>query len=349
LTPGGRRDRRGPVDLPLGTRPDRPDPDRADLPSRDLASRDPASRDLASRDLASRDPDRADLRADCARCAGLCCVAPAFTRSADFALDKPAGRPCPNLQPDCRCGIHDSLRDRGFPGCTVFDCFGAGQHVVQGTFAGRDWRADPAIAEAMFAAFGVLRQLHELLWQLTGARGLAAGSPLDGDLEAALSRTRTQAGLDPGALGELDVAAARRETGALLEQVADLARQRLLDRPPGSRTPDHRGADLMGADLTRTDLRGAVLRGAYLIGADLRGADLLAADLLGADLRAADVRGTDLAGALFLTQPQLEAARGDGGTTLPAWAVRPAHWPSGRDAGPGQRTGRRPPRQGRRR
>jgi pentapeptide repeat protein len=329
LTAGGRRDRGGPVDLQLGSRPDRPDPGRGDP--------------------AWRDADRADLRADCARCAGLCCVAPAFAASADFALDKPAGRPCPNLQPDCRCGIHDSLRDRGFPGCTVFDCFGAGQHVVQNTFAGRDWRADPRIAEAVFTAFGVQRQLHELLWHLTEARRLAAGSALDGDLEAALIRTRAQTELDPGGLGALDVAGARREIGVLLGQVADLARQRLLNRAPGSGALDHRGADLMGADLRRADLRGAVLRGAYLIGADLRGVDLLAADLLGADLRGADVRGTDLAGALFLTQPQLEAARGDGGTALPAWAARPAHWPSDRDAGAAQRTGQRAPRHGRRR
>ncbi|HEY6597232.1 MAG TPA: pentapeptide repeat-containing protein, partial [Asanoa sp.] len=38
---------------------------------------------------------RAELRADCTRCVGLCCVAPAFSASADFAIDKPAGRPCP--------------------------------------------------------------------------------------------------------------------------------------------------------------------------------------------------------------------------------------------------------------
>ena len=60
------------------------------------------------------------------RCAGLCCVAPAFAASADFAIDKPAGRPCPNLRDDFRCGIHAELRERGFPGCEVFDCFGAG-------------------------------------------------------------------------------------------------------------------------------------------------------------------------------------------------------------------------------
>ena len=45
--------------------------------------------------------------------------------------DKPAGRSCPNLGADFGCGIHDSLRERSFPGCAVFDCFGAGQQVIQ--------------------------------------------------------------------------------------------------------------------------------------------------------------------------------------------------------------------------
>lgn len=112
---------------------------------------------------------RADLRADCARCVGLCCVAPAFAASADFAMDKPAGRACPNLGADFGCRIHDGLRNRGFAGCAVFDCFGAGQHVTQVTFGGGDWRADPAVATSMFAVFPVMRQLKELLWHLAEA------------------------------------------------------------------------------------------------------------------------------------------------------------------------------------
>lgn len=109
---------------------------------------------------------RRHLRADCSRCAGLCCVAPAFAVSADFAIDKPAGRPCPNLGASFDCRIHDGLRERGFPGCAVFDCFGAGQQVVQVTFGGKDWRSEPATAPSMFRVFTAMRQLHELLWYL---------------------------------------------------------------------------------------------------------------------------------------------------------------------------------------
>ena len=87
-----------------------------------------------------------------------------------------------------------------------------------------------------------------------------------------------------------------------------------------------RGQDLIGRDLSGERLTAADLRGALLIGADLRGVDLSAADLLGADLRGADLRGTDLTGALFLTGPQLTAARGDGAKRIPEHVARPAHW-----------------------
>src|SRR5918994_4539018 len=96
-----------------------------------------------------------ELRADCAACVGLCCVAPAFAKSSDFAIDKPAGKPCPNLRTDFRCAVHEHLEERGFKGCTVFDCFGAGQHLTQETFGGRDWRSAPEIAGAMFASLPV--------------------------------------------------------------------------------------------------------------------------------------------------------------------------------------------------
>ena len=60
------------------------------------------------------DRRREELRADCARCVALCCVAPEFTASADFAINKPAGQPCPNLRADFGCSVHNRLRPAGF-------------------------------------------------------------------------------------------------------------------------------------------------------------------------------------------------------------------------------------------
>ncbi len=76
------------------------------------------------------------------------------------------------------------------------------------------------------------------------------------------------------------------------------------------------GADLMGRNLRTRRLCGADLRGAYLIAADMRGSDLSGADLLGADLGDARLEGADLSQALYLTQPQLNAAKGSSATRL---------------------------------
>ncbi|GAA0745550.1 pentapeptide repeat-containing protein [Dactylosporangium roseum] len=269
------------------------------------------------------------LRADCGRCFGLCCVAPAFARSADFAVDKPAGHACPNLGDGFRCGIHTELRQRGFPGCTVYDCFGAGQQVAQVTFGGRDWRTHPGSARRMFDVFAVMRQVHELLWYLTEARDLPEAGPLRPDLDAAVAATTELTGRDAEALLAVDVQRHRAGYVPLLRRASELAR---AAHPAGRRGRDgrriveRRGGDLVGADLRDADLRCAALRGAALIGADLRGADLRRADVIGADLRGADVRGADLDGALFLIQAQLDAARGDATTRLPARLTRPAHW-----------------------
>lgn len=112
------------------------------------------------------------LRADCGQCAALCCAHHAFDRSDKFAIDKPAGEPCPNLSGTGHCTIHASLEASGFSGCASYDCLGAGQHVVQGLFGGRSWQAEPALKKPMFEAFRVMRQVHELLVLLREARRL---------------------------------------------------------------------------------------------------------------------------------------------------------------------------------
>ena len=166
----------------------------------------------------------------------------------------------------------------------------------------------------MFRGFPVMRGLHELLRYLTEALSLPAARPLHAEIR-----------------GALEAAAHRDEVAALLARTSDLVRTTIPRRSKRS----HRGADLIGARLREADLRGADLRGARLIAADLRGADLRLADLIGADLRDAELSGADLTGALFLTQAQLNAARGDQATALSSALPRPSHWTA---PGPRERT-----------
>lgn len=274
-------------------------------------------RSPAGPEMETREP----LRADCSRCFALCCVAPAFAASSDFAIDKRAGQPCPNLGSDLRCRIHHQLRQRGFSGCAVFDCFGAGQRVSRQTFAGRDWRNSPDVATAMFAVFPVMRQLHELLWYLAEAMKLPLSGALPGKLAAARDATERLAAGGPADLLAVDVDGHRERVNGLLRQASKLARAQV-----GVRRPEYRGADLISKSLRGADLRGANLRGALLIGADLSGADLTGADVTGADLRGADLSRARMAGTFFLTQAQLDSARGDLDTSVPAGLARPGHW-----------------------
>src|SRR6266487_782539 len=253
---------------------------------------------------------QSSLRPDCGRCFGLCCVAPAFSASADFAIDKDAGQACPHLQPDFRCGIHDRLRPQGFPGCAVYDCFGAGQKVAQVTYGGRDWRRTPAIARQMFKVFTIMRQLHELLWYLNAALALPPAGALSGELRAALEQTERLTHRSPDVLMDLDVNGHRQDIAALLRRASELVRANARRANARRVETDLAGADLTGADLTGADLFGASLRGARLIGTNLTAADLRLADLLGADFRGAAVNGADLTTSLFLTQSQLDAANG---------------------------------------
>ncbi|WP_245679603.1 pentapeptide repeat-containing protein [Actinomadura hibisca] len=263
---------------------------------------------------------RPDLRADCANCFGLCCVATAFSASADFAFDRSAGTPCRNLLADFRCGVHAELRDIGMRGCTAYDCFGAGQKISQVTFGGRDWRSNPDTP--MFQAFSIMRDLHELLWYLNEALSLPDTNPVHADLHKAIAETEALTFQDPEPLAATNVMTQHKKVNPLLARASELTRARA-----GRKTRNHRGADLMGARLKGANLRGANLRGAYLIAADLRNADLRMADLIGADLRDADLCGADLTGALFLTQAQLNTAKGDAATKIPQALTRPAHWP----------------------
>ncbi|MFN8075527.1 MAG: pentapeptide repeat-containing protein [Kineosporiaceae bacterium] len=264
-----------------------------------------------------------ELRGDCARCQALCCVVWEFEASADFAEAKPAGTPCRHLDVRLACSQHERLPEVGYRGCVAYDCFGAGQAVVQRVHAGQDWRGDATVLAAMTRSFRVLEQLHEVLLYLRQAIAAPGARALRPRLQALAEHTQRVAAGGPEQLAAFDLDAHRGEVNQLLLAASERARGVGSAGGGGRRL---RRAELFGADLRGADLRRADLRGAQLIGADLRGADLRGADVIGADLRGADLRGADLRDVLFLTPAQLGAARGDATTLLAAPHEAPRHW-----------------------
>ena len=163
---------------------------------------------------------RRRLRALLRRCAACCCRSGA---SSGFGEDK-AGRGGlpPPRPPTTTAGSTTALRERGWSGCAVFDCFGAGQHVSQVTYGGTSWREQDHLGE-MAAVLSVMRQLHEMLAHLArgaapyaGARGARrawdrwsscshladpddAARPLDLDEVRSPGQPRARGGHRPGA------------------------------------------------------------------------------------------------------------------------------------------------------
>lgn len=245
-----------------------------------------------------------DLQSDCSQCFALCCVLLPYSADAGFGADKVGGTPCLNLAADDRCTIHADLRETGWAACTIFECFGAGQQVSQVTYEGRSWR-DPNVNRGeMAAVFSALRVIHEMLFHLDEALERQPQNAAALRVQEHLEALR---GGSPEGILEVDLDDVLEEVGEVLREVSAGIR--------GGVGTSRR--DLMGRDLRRTPLTNANLRGALLIAADLRGVDLGEADLLGADLRDAKLHGANLSQVLFLTQPQLNAARGDADTQIP--------------------------------
>lgn len=217
-----------------------------------------------SNPLANQDNIVNQLSADCNNCFGLCCVALPFSKSADFAFDKDGGTPCPNLQSDYRCGIHNNLRTEGFRGCTVYECFGAGQKISQFTYNGKYRRDDPAITKEIFDVFPVMKQLHEMLYYLYEALNLEDAKSIYKDLRVAFEETENLTTLSPQSIIGLNVPAHRESVNDLLLRTSELVRAKVLLKKNKNQKLNKigKGNDLIGANLRGADLRGANLRGA---------------------------------------------------------------------------------------
>jgi hypothetical protein len=133
----------------------------------------------------------AALRADCARCAALCCVALAFDRS--------------SLDGCGRCRIHAAKAQAGFAGCAGYDCAGAGQRVTQEVFNGRSWREHPELLAPMLRAFAVLRRVHELRLLLREAAKLPLTSAERETLRAFDDRLEPAGGWSEVSLAEAPI------------------------------------------------------------------------------------------------------------------------------------------------
>lgn len=273
-----------------------------------------------------------ELKIDCQNCFGICCVALYFSKSEGFPNDKVGGKPCANLQSQFRCLIHENLDNEGLKGCTSYDCFGAGQKIAQVTFKGHDWRKSEKIANGMFDAFLIMRQLNEMLWYLYDASTFKSSDIIEKDIECMIYETKKLTNLDYESMINIDIENHRMKVNAILKRLTEVINEKVKDDKitnSKSKKDFKVGYDYIGSDMKNVNLIGANLAGIFLIAADMKNVNLKGANLIGADLRDTDLRGANLEEAMFVTQVQINSAKGDLKTKLPKGICIPNHWKKG--------------------
>jgi len=84
--------------------------------------------------------------------------------------------------------------------------------------------------------------------------------------------------------------------------------------------------DFLGKDFKKINLDGSNFSMSLMIGANLEGCSLKGTIFLGADMRDANLKNTNLSECLFLTQMQINCAKGNLNTKLPASLSPPKSW-----------------------
>jgi uncharacterized protein YjbI with pentapeptide repeats len=276
------------------------------------------------------------LKPDCQNCFGLCCVALYFSKHDGFPTDKHAGVPCPNLAQDYTCSIHENLSEQGLKGCIAYECFGAGQQVSQVTYGGgQGWRAegaDHSSSEQMFKVFLIMKQLHEMCWYLYEALSYDIPTPLKNEAQQLLLKTEKVTEAPTHEVQSFDLFSHHNQVSTLLRNVSQHVREHMQQELASNKLMINnilntkQKKDFIGADLRIKELRCTDLRGCLLIAANLEGKDLSGVDFIGADLRDTNLKKANLSQCIFLTQAQINVAKGDTHTKLPTFLSRPAHW-----------------------
>lgn len=263
---------------------------------------------------------------DCENCCGLCCVVLYFSKLEGFPDDKEAGNACKNLQQDYTCSIHAQLSEQGLKGCMAYDCFGAGQQVTRLLAKMPNWNERSADDTAMiFKAYLKVMQMQQTLWYLAEASLLSLPELEERQIKLLLEEGRIMIKQPLERLQTLDAELFREKANHLLKQICTMInRQYYADGKIRMSEDSHK--NYMGKNMKRKNLTGQDFSMSLLLAANLEQADLRGANFLGADLRDANLCNTDLSQCLFLTQIQMNSARGNQNTKIPSYLCRPASW-----------------------
>ena len=259
------------------------------------------------------------LKIDCGKCSGLCCVSLYCMKTDGFPSNKAAGVPCKHLRSDFRCDIHSKLAVKNMRGCLAYDCFGAGQKVTQKCYPNINWKSDADKANEIFQVFTIIFKLHQMEWYLLQSLPLIYDNHLiKSDIEMLISENEQMTDQFPNEILNLDVEQYRLKVNKALKKVSESITSHHFSS--GERK------DFLGKDFKKTNLDDKDFSMSLMIEANLEGCSLYHTNFLGADMRGCNIKNADLSESVFLTQMQINSAKGNSNTRIPENLSRPVSW-----------------------
>ncbi|BBF42837.1 oxetanocin A resistance protein [Lachnospiraceae bacterium KM106-2] len=210
--------------------------------------------------------------------------------------------------------IHEELSKRKLHGCQTYDCIGAGQRVA-GMFPAEEKQ------ENMEEIFHKMFLLHEMLWYLTEACSITVDEKKKEMIKIMMDEIDLIRELEVKVFLKRNLDELKQKVDRYLKDVS----KEVMERFPIARKKEKQ-MDYMGKNLKGKDLSGMDFSMSFLIAANLCNTNLTGTNFLGADMRDTNISGADLRESVFLTQMQVNGAKGDEKTLLPRWIKRPSTW-----------------------
>lgn len=259
------------------------------------------------------------MKGDCSQCSGLCCTALFFSQMDGFPKDKRAGKPCLHLRSDFRCEIHQDLARKNMKGCIGYDCFGAGQHVTQVIYQGKTWQSLPQQAQEIFDVFIIVFHLYQIRFFLEESLSHINHQQLCNELHILKTENINICQSTSHEILTFDWQNYNRRSHQTLQKVCEFIHKT-------SHFQQKCPTNLLGKNFKGKDLSGMDLSTKLLIATHFEECQFQKTIFLGADTRDTHFDNADLSGALFLTQAQINAAKGNRQTKLPAHLDYPDTW-----------------------
>ena len=260
------------------------------------------------------------LKSDCTKCSGLCCTALFFSKIDGFPENKQAGKACFNLQENFQCKIHEELEKRKMKGCIGYDCFGAGQQVTQSVYFGQTWQNSPGQAKEIFEVYIAMFKLYQIRYFLLESLAIIPAKMLRNNIKLLIEENEIICNSKPQDIMIFDIEKYRNRANIFLKQVCSLLQKSL--NCENKKCP----SNFLEKNFENKDFRGLDLSTKLLIAANFNNCVFDGTIFLGADVRNADFSNADLRDAVFLSQAQINSAKGNRNTKLPQYLDYPFTW-----------------------